>query len=196
MITSLTSVAAIYTAVVFRDKAPQESDRGNVRALAIRDVVANKPVRANELPRVLVEPRYLENRLQPGDVVIPSRGDHYKAWYFDGADEPVLPIGQLNVIRAHPLQLNSHYLTWFLNQRTTQTRFQALLTGTNIKALTKVVLSRFEITVPPRAKQEQIAELHHTTERIAQIRHRLSELDRLEMAEMTYQLLQQEPAHA
>lgn len=192
----LGSVTSISTAVVFRDKAPQESDVGNVRALAIRDVVASKPVRPMELPRVWVDPKYLGNQLIPGDVVIPSRGDHYRAWHFDGADEPVLPIGQLNVLRARPAELNPYYLAWFLNQQATQAKLQALLTGSNIKALTKVALSRLEIQVPARAKQEQIADLHRTTERIAHVRHRLNELDRLETAEVTYQLLRQGGAHA
>mgnify|MGYP003351282661 CR=1 FL=1 len=83
----LNDLAEVHTAVVFRDQAPQEHPEGNVRALAIRDVVAATPVSWSELPRVVVAEKYCANCLQAGDVVIPSRGDYYRAWHFTGRSE-------------------------------------------------------------------------------------------------------------
>jgi hypothetical protein len=188
-------LAKVHTAVVFRDQAPKEGPDGNVRALAIRDLVAGKPLRWHELPRLHVQERQLSHCLQRGDVVIPSRGDYYKAWLFEGADDPVFPVGQLNVIRPDT-QLDARYLVWNLNKPSTQKRISLLLTGTTIKALTKATLLSLEIEVPPMPKQRQIAELDQTTQEIVAIRHRLNEIDRTETAYLTRQALHGGGPHA
>lgn len=191
----LGTLAKVHTAVVFRDQTPKEGPDGNVRALAIRDLVAGKPLRWHELPRLHVQERHLSHCLQRGDVVIPSRGDYYKAWLFEGADDPVFPVGQLSVIRPDT-QLDARYLVWNLNKPSTQQRISLLLTGTTIKALTKATLLSLEVEVPPMAKQRQIAELDQTTQEILAIRHRLNEIDRTETAYVTRQALHGEAAHA
>lgn len=192
---TLSQFAQIRTAVVLRDQAPQGDSQGNVRALAIRDLVASKPLHWFDLPRVAVQERYLDHCLRPGDVVIPSRGDYYRAWLFEGADEPVFPLGQINVITPGQA-LDARYLAWYLNQKATQARIGLLLTGTSIKALTKTALITLEVEVPPMVKQQQIAELDHTTQRIAVIRHRLNELDKREMDYLTQRLLHAGGIHA
>lgn len=195
MTSHLAALAQVHTAVVFRDQAPQEDPHGNVRALAIRDLVASKPLHWHDLPRVAVQDKYLAHCLQPGDVVIPSRGDYYKARLFEGADEPVFPVGQLNVIRPGN-GLDARYLVWYLNQKSTQAKISLMLTGTSIKALTKTALLLLEVEVPPLSKQRQIAELDHTTQQIVAIRHRLNELDKDEIAYLTKQVLQDGGTHA
>lgn len=191
----LGTIAKVRTAVVFRDQAPKEGPEGNVRALAIRDLVAGKPLLWHKLPRLHVQERHLSHCLQRGDVVIPSRGDYYKAWLFEGADDPVFPVGQLSVIRPDT-RLDARYLVWNLNKPSTQKRISLLLTGTTIKALTKASLLSLEVEVPPMPKQRQIAELDQTTQEIVAIRHRLNEIDRTETAYMTRQALRDGVAHA
>lgn len=179
----LNDLAEVHTAVVFRDQAPQEHPDGNVRALAIRDVVSSTPVSWSELPRVVVAEKYLANCLQEGDVVIPSRGDYYRAWLFTGANVPVLPVGQLNVIRP-AAGLDAGYLVWFLNLPTTGAKLKQMLTGTSIKALTKTALQTLEVDVPDMGRQRHIAEIDELAGRIAAIRHRLTELDTIEVAQI------------
>ena len=128
--------------------------------------------------------RHLSYCLQRGDVVIPSRGDYYQAWLFEGSDDPVFPVGQLSVIRPSP-QLDARYLVWQLNEPSTQKRISLLLTGTTIKALTKAALLSLEVEIPPMSKQRQIAELDQTTQEIVAIRYRLNEIDRTEIAHVT-----------
>lgn len=182
-IRTLNDLAEVHTAVVFRDRVPQEHPDGNVRALAIRNVVSSTPVSWSELPRVVVAEKYLANCLQEGDVVIPSRGDYYRAWLFTGADVPVLPVGQLNVIRP-AAGLDAGYLLWFLNLPTTGAKLKQMLTGTSIKALTKTALQTLEVDLPDMERQRRIAEIVQLAGRIAAIRHRLTELDALEVAQI------------
>lgn len=192
---NISALAQVRTALVFRSQPPQETPIGNVRALAIRDLVASKPRHWNELPRVFIDESHLSHCLQSGDVVIPSRGDYYKAWLFEGASEPVFPLGQLNVITPGP-QLDARYLVWYLNQKSTQAKIYLMLTGTSIKALTKAALLTLEVEVPSLTKQKQIADLDHTTQQIVAIRHRLNELDQAEIAHLTQQFLQDGDRHA
>lgn len=191
----LAALAHIQTAVVFRDQAPQEHPDGNVRALAIRDVVSATPLHWNQLPRVMVLEKYLVHCLQPGDVVIPSRGDYYKAWLFTESDEPVLPVGQLNVVRPST-SLDSGYLVWYLNLPTTQQKLSLMLTGTSIKALTKTSLASLEIEIPDLDRQRHIAEVERLAGQIAAIRYRLTELDRIEITQLSNQLLHHGGTHA
>lgn len=195
MTSQLGRLARIHTAVVFRDQAPRVGHCGNVRALAIRDLVAGKPPRWDDLPRMQVQEKHLSHCLRPGDVVIPSRGDYYKAWLFEGSDSPIFPVGQLSVIRPEP-QLDARYLVWHLNETSTQSRISLMLTGTTIKALTKAALLTLEIEVPPMPKQREIAELDQTSQEIVSIRHRLNEIDRSEIAYMTRFALRSGAGHA
>ena len=180
---TLNDLAEVHTSVVFRDQAPQEHPEGNVRALAIRDVVSSTPASWSELPRVVVAEKYRANCLQVGDVVIPSRGDYYRAWLFSGADLPVLPVGQLNVIRPAP-RLDAGHLVWFLNLPATGAKLKQMLTGTSIKALTKTALQTLEVNLPDMGRQRRIAEIDELAGRIAAIRHQLTELDTIEVAQM------------
>lgn len=192
---SLNELAEVHTAVVFRDQAPQEHPEGNVRALAIRDVVSPNPVSWSELPRVVVAEKYRANCLQEGDVVIPSRGDYYRAWLFAGADLPVLPVGQLNVIRP-AFGLDAGYLVWFLNLPSTGAKLKQMLTGTSIKALTKTALQTLEVDLPDMGCQRRIAEIVELTGRIAAIRYRLTELDAIQVAQMASLFSQRGADHA
>lgn len=192
---TLNDIAEVHTAVVFRDQPPQEHPEGNVRALAIRDVVSSTPVSWNELPRVVVAEKYRANCLQAGDVVLPSRGDYYRAWLFTGADVPVLPVGQLNVIRP-AAGLDAGYLVWFLNLPTTGAKLKQMLTGTSIKALTKTALQTLEVDLPDMVRQHRIAEIDQLGRRIAAIRYRLTELDGIEVAQLAGQISQSGGANA
>jgi hypothetical protein len=174
----------IRTAYVFRSQVPQEDAEGNVRALAIRNLAGVRPLQWQDLPRIKIDDQLKGYCLQPGDVVIPSRGDRYRAWCFEGADEPVFPLGQLNVITPS-CDLDPHYLAWYLNRASTQAKIALMLSGTSILALTKSSLQSLVIEAPEMSKQRLIADLESTTQRIALIRHRLNELDAEETAHLT-----------
>lgn len=194
--TSLAELTDLHTAVVFRDQAPQEDSEGPVHALAIRDVVSSKPLTWTTLPRVAVSPKYVDHHcLQTGDVVLPARGAYYKAWHYTGPAKRVLPIGQLHVIRPHD-SLDAGFLVWYLNQPATQAKLMKMLTGTSIQAITKSALGGLPIELPPMARQRHIAEIADLTRQINTIRHRLNELDQLELAQLGERLLALGSSHA
>ncbi|UUY07309.1 restriction endonuclease subunit S [Pseudomonas sp. J452] len=181
-------VANVRTAVVFRSQAPQEVEGGNVRALAIRDVVAGGPLRIEELPQIHIDESLQLHCLHTGEVVLPSRGDHYRALYFEGPADLVFPLGQLNIITAGP-EVNPRYLAWYLNSKSTQTKISVMLTGTSIKAFTKASLLTLDIEIPSLEKQQVISELDRNTQDISAVRQRLNNLDQIEAAFVTQTLL-------
>lgn len=191
----LKNIAQIRAAIVVREKASEVAAGIQVRALAIRDLVANKPLAWQALPHMQVPAKYVTHCLTAGDVVLPSRGDYYKAWLFDGADEMVFPVGQVSVVRS-ALSLDARYLVWYLNQPAGQKQIHAALTGSHVQALTTASLSALTIDLPDLPTQRRIAELDHVGQRLASIRHRLNELDAAEIAYQTQRILREGCAHA
>jgi Type I restriction modification DNA specificity domain len=192
-IVSLKNLAEVHTAVVFRDGPPIEDQSGNARALAIRDLVRNRAVNWRELTQVRIDAKLLRSCLVPGDVVLPSRGDRYCAWHFEGADENIFPLGHVSVIRVNAA-LDSRYLSWYLNRSDTQAQITGLLTGTNIKALTKTTLLNIQVKVPTLEVQQKIARLDSTGARLVEIRSRINDLEMAEIAYLTDGLLDIEEA--
>lgn len=154
----LGDIASVRTAVIFRDASPKEVEDGNVCALAIKDLQYDWPLDVHTLPKINISDELLKHCLEPGDVVIPSRGAYYQARYFDGIPRRVFPIGQLNIISPRT-QLEPAYLAWYLNREETQRKIYSSVTGTNIKALNKREVLGLEIDLPPIEIQRQISEL-------------------------------------
>lgn len=191
----ISDLASVRTAPVFRDHAPQEHSQGNVRALTIRDLVKDRATAWSDLAKVQVEERFLGHCLQAGDVVIPSRGDYYPVWLFDGAAEPVCPVGQFNIITPGP-DVDPRYLAWYLNRPATQAQISLRATGTAIRAFTKSELVMLEVEVPSTGVQSRIAALYATTQQVIALRQRLNTLDEQDAAHLSEQLLRGEVGHA
>jgi restriction endonuclease S subunit len=144
--------------MTFRDKAPVHNAGGNAHSLTIKDIVSKGPLNFAELPQIDVDKSQLTNQLQPGDVLLPGRGDNYVARHFSGCPRPVFPIGQINVLRPSG-ELNSEYLTWYLNQDEAQRFIEQSLGGASTKALSKTRLLEMPIPLPSLRVQEKIAYL-------------------------------------
>ena len=158
MTRTLGEVASVRTATIFREAAPKEAENGNVRALAIKDIVTGWPIEFNSLPLIRVEQNLLSNCLRGGEVLIPSRGDYYPARYVADDLPNVFPFGQINVIEPYS-GISGPYLAWFLNQPRTQQLIAQQLTGSNIKALNKQSLLTLPVQLPSMEVQQMIAHL-------------------------------------
>ncbi len=173
---SLGEIASVRTAVIFRDASPREVENGNVCALAIKDLQHDWPLDVHILPRINIPDELLKHCLEPGEVVIPSRGVFYQARYFNGIPRSVFPIGQLNIITPGA-QLDPAYLAWYLNRDETQRKINSSVTGTNIKALNKREVLSLEIDLPPIEIQRQISGLQSLWAEIRQKYRRLVSIE-------------------
>lgn len=187
---ALGDIADVRTATVFRERAPEPTSNGNVLALTIKDVVASWPPAPQALDRIHVGDHLLKNCLAVGEILIPSRGDYYPARYFSGSEFPLFPLGQINLISPSERILGS-YLSWCLNQPDAQQQIKRLLTGTNIRSLTKPNLQSIEIVVPELSVQRDIATLQELWEQSRLKKIRLLQLEGLEVAEICRVLVQE-----
>lgn len=185
-------VATIKTPLVFRDKAPVDTPEGNVRIFSIKDLVSWRPDEFDRLSRVEIEERKLSDSVQPGDILMPGRGLSYPARLFEGSDLPLLPAGQVHVIRINSELITSGYLNWFLNRYETQEKIRQMLTGSTIMALNKSQLARLMIELPSRATQEKIANLDALGIKRRVLREHLIALEQEEIATACRLALQRE----
>jgi restriction endonuclease S subunit len=179
---ALGDIATIRTGTVFRDQSPQATPEGNVCSLTIKDIVADWPPNTNLLDRIRIDEALLKNCVAPGEVLIPSRGDYYPARYFSGSDFPIFPVGQINLILPSSGVLGT-YLSWHLNQPEAQRQIKRLLTGTNIKSLTKPSLQSILVWVPDLSTQHEIATLQELWLKSKIKKNRLLRLEELEIEE-------------
>jgi predicted GIY-YIG superfamily endonuclease len=177
---TLEEIATIRAAVIFREKAPIQSQEGNVCALTIKDIVASWPVISTVLPRIEVAANMLSNCLVGGEVLIPARGDNYPARYFQAQEEAIFPYGQINIISPSE-RILGRYLSWYINQPKIQDMINQSLTGTGIKALVRARLLELRIKVPSLDIQNAIAELQKLREESKAIKERLITLEEQEI---------------
>lgn len=186
----LGDIADIRTATVFRERAPEPAPNGNVLALTIKDVVAGWPPEPQALDRIHVDDHLMKNCLAAGQILIPSRGDYYPARYFLGSEFRFFPLGQINLISPSESVLGG-YLSWCLNQPDAQQQIKRVLTGTNIRSLTKPNLQSIEIVVPEPSVQKDIATLQHLWEQSRSRKMKLLQIEELEVTEICRVLAQE-----
>lgn len=191
-IATLGEVVDIRTIMTFRDKAPDYEVGGNARALTIKDLVSKGGVNFSGLPRVHVPQDQLHNQLRPFDVILPGRGENYIARHYPGADLPVFPIGQINVIRVKDSNLDGNYLAWYLNQQRAQQYLRASLGGTGIKALSKTRLLAMPVLIPSLEAQRAIAELQDMQAERSKLLEELDEINFREVNAACLDLLKSE----
>ena len=191
MLHQLGNIATVRTATIFREQSPKEDPVGNVRALTIKDVAGNWPYNFENLHRINIGNELLGNCLKNGEILIPSRGDHYPARYFNGSETNIFPIGQINLITA-TTALHGRYLSWYLNQPAAQAAIERVLTGSNIKALNKPSLLEIPIYVPSINTQHKICKLQEMLAESRLLRNRLLTLEEIEVEGVCRNLINKE----
>jgi restriction endonuclease S subunit len=182
MIKNLADIADIRILFVFRDKAPVDVSDGNVYVFTIRDLVSNWPFDPNKMMRTRVDDDKLNGAVTEGDILLPGRGQAFPARLYQGQHGPVLPSGQIYVIRPKDATaLISPYLSWYLNRPRSQQAMSRALTGTTIQALNKSALQKLQIHLPALETQHKIAFLHDLFEKRSQLRRELIALESQEL---------------
>jgi hypothetical protein len=174
-IVPLGEIATVRTIKTFRDRAPQQDDKGNAGVLSIRDLTGDWPGTLNNLMRVHLDPEEMSHCLRIDEILMPARGDKYPARIFTGILGKVISAGQISVIKSGP-GVSPGYLAWHLNDAETQAILMRHLNGTGIRSLTKANLLSIPIQVPAMALQLDIAELHGL-----QLARRSSKLELIEV---------------
>lgn len=131
--------------------------QGGVLAIQLRDVAADGEVNPDTLTRV--ELGELPDRYfaYAGDVVFRPRGDRNIASALDNRlPEPALAILPLVVLRPRLDIVTPEYLAWAINQPDAQRYFDRMARGTNMRMITRAVLSDLRLDIPDIEIQQRI----------------------------------------
>lgn len=185
---SLSSIANIRSGFPFRERIEHDA-AGNVRVLQIRDLRKNRIMEAGDLP-LIKSPKGRFTSLEPGDIALPARGEHYQAVSFTLA-EPTLASGQLLTLRVTSDTVLPGYLCWALNQPRIQHTLRNESRGSNIPLLTRKSLGAVQISLPPLVTQQKIIDLQQLWEQEQQLTQQLLNNRETLLKGMFQQLLHQ-----
>ena len=161
----LKQIADITAGYPFRGKIPEVAGSGVV-AVQMKDITAQNEIHWASCIHTELTGKRDPNYLQPGDILVAARGNHYYAVLLH--DE--MPQARIQAIAAphfFVIRLGSNdvlpgYLAWFLNQRPCQSYLEQNAEGTLTKSIRRSVLEDVTIAVPELAKQRILIDLANT----------------------------------
>lgn len=197
-VVKLSDIAEVRTGFTFREKV-EELQTGNAYivqikdARSLRDQTYSQTLYSDDLPRINM-PAKINAPLNIGSVLLPSRGEYYRAFYFLGRrdkslDLPVIASSQFLILFPKTKELLPEYLCWYLNQPAIQHELSNKSQGSNIPMLTVAKVSSLEIELPSLEKQKQIIQLNNIWEEEQVLSQKLLKNREMMMQGMFQQLL-------
>lgn len=162
MHTTLNNIATLKGGHTFREKIA-EIPSGTVHVLQIKDIrrhhaeLLQSELQADILPFIQWDGS-ASALLSSGSVVLPMRGEYYKAVIFNGPAN-VVAGGQLLVINVTTAKVLPAWLCWALNQSTAQHYLEAESKGSNISSLSRHSAGLLPLQVPSLETQHKIIAL-------------------------------------
>jgi restriction endonuclease S subunit len=155
----LGSLASIRAGYNFRGRI--ESDpSGEIGVLQTKDITNEGSLVLSNLLQVTLNDLSSEHFLQQGDVLLRSRGgETFPAACVPELTSKIIAAFPILVVRVDKTAVVPEYLTWLLNQGSTQGALQALAQSTFIPTISKAGLQAVSIPIPPVALQQQIVTL-------------------------------------
>lgn len=176
MHTTLNNIATLKSGHTFREKIT-ESLSGAVHVLQIKDIrrhhteLLQSELQADTLARIQWEGNQ-RGLLSPGGVLLPMRGEYYKAVLFNGPAK-VVASSQLLVISVTTAKVLPAWLCWALNQNTAQHYLESESKGSNISSLSRHSAGLLPLQVPSLATQHKIIALQQLWEQEQQLTRQL-----------------------
>ena len=137
-----------------------------VVAVQMKDITAQNEIYWASCIHTELAGRREPNYLQPGDILVAARGNHYYAVLLHDEILQVriqaVAAPHFFVIRLRANNVLPGYLAWFLNQRPCQSYLEQNAEGTLTKSIRRSVLEDVTIAVPELAKQRTIIDLANT----------------------------------
>ncbi|MFK4752368.1 restriction endonuclease subunit S [Oceanobacter antarcticus] len=168
----LGQVADISIGYTFREKVEEvKPERGNARVAQVKDLrkrwdeTGSRLVSTENFPAIQWQGK---SRLfaDPGCVLLPSRGEFLKAFYWPesvtvtGAGAlPIVVSSQLMVIRSIDDRILTEFVGWLLNQTAAQNFLRSGSLGTSMPMLKKKDLLELPLQIPRLETQHKILRL-------------------------------------
>jgi hypothetical protein len=178
--TALVAIAAVRAGIAFRE-AVRHDEKGSIAVIQAGDIGPDGRVDGAGLLRVSQVPLHGElPKISPGEVLLQSRGQTYRAGLAPTCNLPMVATASVLVITPKPA-IQPAFLAYFLNDPVTQGELRKLATGATIANLKKSAVEQLEVLVPSLADQEKIVALGESLRHLSRIEHRLAELRRIEL---------------
>ena len=170
----LKEIADISTGFSFRAKIKHDPD-GDTRVIQMSDVDEYQGIMMEKLHLLMnFEPRSDRYFLDPGDVIMVSKGYNINAFVVPGGLGKVVTVNSFLVMKPNRTKVFPDYLAWFLNSKRTQHFFKEMAAGTNVPNLSIKALESLDVHLPSMNKQIQIAELDYLKRREVFLHHEIA----------------------
>lgn len=169
----LQKVAGIQVGYPFRSRL-EGDPAGAVLAIQMKDLEEQRGINMASALRVSPPKGYERHLLQPGDLVMRSRGRTNGAVLIGDLNAPAIAAAPL--VRIRPKSIHPGYLYWFLNSPATQQAMAAMAVGTSVQMIRAESLRDLLVPVPSLDRQREIAAAAELWAREKQLREQITEL--------------------
>jgi len=132
---------------------------GEIAYLQFKDFDEYGQIRSTLHPELNIADVSEKHLLKQGDVLFAAKGTKNFAAVFYSANQPAVASTSFFVLRLTVSHVLPEYLTWYLNNPSTQTLLKGQAMGTSIASISKTVLEDLEITVPVIESQKAILQI-------------------------------------
>jgi restriction endonuclease S subunit len=173
----LSSIASINSGVY-----SSTISEGEVFYIQARDFDENRQIVDNLTPALSYTENLEKHFLQQGDILMVAKGASFLAAVYDGSYTPAVASTVFLVIHINnKQQVDPQFVSWFLNQSSTQSYLLTLSRGTSISSINKKMLMEIEIPLPSTEKQQLIIELTQLQRKDKMLKRRIEELKEIQM---------------
>jgi len=156
--------------------------KGEVYYIQARDFDDNRQLVNNLTPVLSYEENFEKHFLHPGDILIVAKGASFLTAVFDGSYSPAVASTVFLVIRINNKQsVDPQFVSWYLNQSSTQSFLLSLSRGTSIPSINKKMLMEIDIPLPPMEKQKLIIELMQLQHKDKILKRKIEELKEIQV---------------
>lgn len=181
--TRLVNLVQMMAGYPFRGAVPNDPD-GPVRVVQMRDLSACGVNWATTARASLGDVRN-DYRLQPGDLLLVSRGERFHASLVDEQVAAGVAVCGPHLFRLRvtaPESLRPGFLAWQLNQPRLQLELDKVASGTAQRLIRKADLQELRIPLPSMAEQWHVLALQAAADRERVVLTRLVDLRAAELA--------------
>ena len=152
--------ASISAGYPFRGKIPEVQD-SSIIVVQMKDASINTGIKWDECLETELTGKKKPEWLNPTDILVAARGNHYYAVQVGerGSNVQAIAAPHFFVVRINRFDVLPEYLTWLLNQSPCQKYLEQNAEGSMSKSIRRSVLEETPIAIPPLVKQKAIVEM-------------------------------------
>jgi restriction endonuclease S subunit len=155
---------------------------GDVFYIQARDFDENREIASNLSPVLSFTENIEKHFLNKGDILIVAKGATFLSAVYDGSYSPAVASTVFLVICINDKKrIYPQFVSWYLNQNSTQNYLLSLSRGTSIPSINKKMLMEINIPVPTIDKQKLTIELIQLQKKEKFIKRRIDELKEVKL---------------